>query len=209
MPEHFGDGRVPTPVRFFPALAVAPDRASLPEPSLAERLVLGEAEAVGEAYDRHHHRVRAFCRNLLRDDAAVEDLVQETFVTLPKAARRFRGDSSLETFLVSIAINHARHHVRAAARRRRAHERLGDQPLRPSPATPEEHHARRELGHALSRALDRLPLDQRVAFVLCAVEEHSASAAATIAGIPHATMRTRLFHARKKLRTLLAAEGYR
>jgi RNA polymerase sigma-70 factor (ECF subfamily) len=52
-----------------------------------------------------------------------------------------------------------------------------------------------------------LPLDQRVAFVLCDVEERTSGEAAELAGAPEATMRTRLFHARKKLRTALTKEG--
>lgn len=206
--EQFVTGRVLSSVRFFPVFTTASERTPARASSLVERLAAGEAESVGEAYDRHHRRVRAFCRNLLRDDAAVEDLVQETFLTLPRAARRFRGDSSLETFVISIAINRARHHVRAAARRRRAHERFGDQRETPRPRTPEDERSRRELGDALARALDQLPLDQRVAFVLCAVEERNAREAAEIVGVPHGTMRTRLFHARGKLKALLSAEGF-
>jgi len=39
--------------------------------------------------------------------------VHDVFVDLPAAMRRFRGRSSLRTFLMSIAVNHSRHHVRA------------------------------------------------------------------------------------------------
>ncbi len=66
--------------------------------------------------------MRAFAKRLVGETAATEDLVHEVFVTLPKAIRGYRGDSSLRTFLISIAVNHARHHVRAAVRRRRAME---------------------------------------------------------------------------------------
>jgi len=45
--------------------------------------------------------------------------------------------------------------------------------------------------------------------VLCDVEERTSSQAARIAGAPEGTMRTRLFHARKKLRALLEKEGFR
>ena len=65
---------------------------------------------------------------------------------------------------------------------------------------------RRELGIRLAAALDALPMPQRVAFVLCEVEELTAGQAAAIAGAPEATIRTRLFHARRRLRDLLAPE---
>jgi RNA polymerase sigma-70 factor (ECF subfamily) len=175
---------------------------------LVERVRRAEPQAVGQVYDEHHAAVRAFARRLVGDSAAAEDLVHEVFVSLPQAIRGYRGDASLRTFLISIAVNHARHHVRAAARRRAAMERLGREPVR-SAVDPEAHARRRELADALSRALDSLPLDQRVAFVLCEVEERSSHEAAGLVGVPEATVRTRLFHARRKLREALEEEDVR
>lgn len=175
---------------------------------LVQRLQAGDLAAVGEAYDANHAAVRAFACRLVGDRDEAEDLVQQVFVTLPKAVRRFDGRSSLRTYLISIAINHARHHVRAAARRRRAMERSAEGRELPS-TTPETATADRELAGLLSRALDALPIDQRVAFVLCEVEERTSVEAAAILGIPEATVRTRLFHARRKLRDALSREGVR
>lgn len=175
---------------------------------LCARLERGEPAAVGQVYDEHHEAVRAFAARLVGEPAAAEDLVHEVFVSLPRAIHGFRGESSLRTFLISIAVNHARHFVRAAARRRAALQKYSDEPP-PSSPSPERDLRRRELASALSRALDELPLDQRVAFVLCDVEERTSSQAARIAGAPEGTMRTRLFHARKKLRALLEKEGFR
>jgi len=173
---------------------------------LADRIAAGDVDAVAEAYEVHHAAVRGFARRLVGDEAVAEDLVHEVFVTLPRAIRGFRRDSTLRTFLVSIAVNHARHHVRAAGRRRAAMARLSEHPAPSSPPTPEEEVARRRLALKLSRALDGLPVDQRVVFVLCEVEERSSSEAAEIVGAPEATVRTRLFHARRKLREILSKE---
>jgi len=174
---------------------------------LATRIAAGDVDAVAEAYELHHGAVRAFARRLVGDDAVAEDLVHEVFVTLPSAVRGFRRESTLRTFLVSIAVNHARHHVRAAGRRRAAMARLSEHPGPAGPSTPEEDVARKRLALALSRALDELPVDQRVAFVLCEVEERSGAEVAEIVAAPEATVRTRLFHARKKLRELLSKEA--
>jgi RNA polymerase sigma-70 factor (ECF subfamily) len=180
------------------------------EAVLLERLRDGEPEAVAEVYDRHHAMVFAFARRLIGDAAAVQDLVHETFVSLPGAMRRFEGGSSLRTFLLSIAINHARHHLRAASRRRQAMQRFTHESSdAPPPSGPEQHALRVDLARELSRALDLLPLDQRVAFVLCEVEERTSKEAAVIVGAPEATVRTRLFHAKKKLREELEKRGYR
>lgn len=175
---------------------------------LLARLQRGETSAVGELYDAHHEALRAFAQRLLGDESSAEDLVHEVFVQLPRVIGRFRGDSSLRTFLIGIAVNRARHHVRSAQRRRAAMSRLAEQP-RQTVEQPDEDAERRRIVEALQRALDTLPMDQRVAFVLCEVEERASSEAATITGAPEATMRTRLHHARKKLRMHLEQEGFR
>jgi RNA polymerase sigma-70 factor (ECF subfamily) len=182
-------------------------REGADEPLVA-RLRAGRPDALAEAYDAHHAHVRAFARRLVGDDATAEDLVQETFLALPRAAARFRGESSLRTLLVSIAIHHAQHHVRAAARRRAATARLASEPVPRSPS-PADDVARRQLAVALTRALDTLPIDQRVAIVLCEVEERTSAEVARIVGAPEATVRTRVFHAKKKLVEALAREGIR
>jgi RNA polymerase sigma-70 factor (ECF subfamily) len=175
---------------------------------LVERVRRGDLDAIGEVYDRHHAAVRAFARRLVGDEHAAEDLLHEVFVSLPAAMKRFQGGSSLRTFLVSIAVNHARHHLRGAARRRAAMDRLAFEPPQ-SPPDPERQADRASLARALDRALDALPLDQRVAFVLCEVEERTSREAAEITGAPEATVRTRLHHARLKLRAALEKEGFR
>ncbi len=175
---------------------------------LAQRLRRGEAAALGEAYDQHHEHVRAFARRLLGDDDAAEDLVQETFLALPDVIRRYRGDGGLRSFVIGVAANHARHHVRAATRRRAAHERSAEVERTPE-ATPEDAARRKQLARALVRALDELPFEQRVAIVLCEVEERTAAEAAAMVGAPEATIRTRVFHGKKKLRDALDKQGVR
>ncbi|HMR79108.1 MAG TPA: RNA polymerase sigma factor, partial [Polyangiaceae bacterium] len=103
-------------------------RAASAEDSLVDRLARAEPSAVGRVYDEHHTAVRAFARRLLGNEAAAEDLVQDVFVALPRAVSNFRQTSSLRTFLIGIAVNHARHHLRSAARRRAATERMGREP---------------------------------------------------------------------------------
>jgi RNA polymerase sigma-70 factor (ECF subfamily) len=190
----------------LPAAAAQP--ACTAEDSLVARLRRGEAVALAEAYDAHSTQVRAFAVRFLGDDMAAEDLVQETFVALGAAMRGFTGAASLRTFLISIAVNRARHHVRAAARRRAATAKLGALPRAPA-RTPEDDLERMRLSALLSRALDRLPLEQRVAFVLFEVEERTSAEVATIVGASEVTVRARVWHARRKLRELLAKEGVR
>lgn len=172
---------------------------------LLARVASGSASALASVYDAHAERVYAFARRLVGDDAAAEDLVHDVFLALPAAAGRYRGDASVRTFLLSIAQNHSRHHVRAAARRRAALARLEDEP-HATTSPPDREAERRQLAKRLQRALDALPLDQRIAFVLCEVEEQTSGEAAVIVGAPEGTVRTRLFHAKKKLREALEEE---
>jgi RNA polymerase sigma-70 factor (ECF subfamily) len=188
------------------SFAMAPDRdldRGLEEaPTLHARLADGDPTAVDETYRLHHAALRAFANRYLGDAFAAEDLVHDVFVALPSAMRRFRGDSSLRTFLIAIAVKRAYKHVRSATRRRAALARLAEQPERTTRG-PDAVLDDARMADALYRALDRLPRDQRTAFVLCEVDQMTAGEAAAIVDAPEATVRTRLFHARKKLRELL------
>jgi RNA polymerase sigma-70 factor (ECF subfamily) len=198
----------PSSAMVAPVRVVADTSRVAAQGMLVERLQEGNVAALGELYDLHAPALLAFARRLVGDGDAAKDLVHEVFMTVPTAIQRFEGNASLRTFLVSIAVNHARHHVRSAARRRAAGDRLAREPLAAT-GTPEQALSRERLAQALSSALDTLPLDQRVAFVLCEVEERTSREVGEIVGAPEATVRTRLFHAKKKLREELERRGVR
>ena len=185
--------------------AARPISGAAEESSILESLRHRDLDGLARAFDRWHQRVRVLARRLLSDAAAAEDVVQDAFAALPHAVHRFRGEVDLETFLLAIAVKRVRHHQRAAARRQRALARLvGDE--RCGPRDPEQEAYRRELGLRLAAALDQLPLPQRIAFVLCEIEELTSAQAAAVAGVPEATVRTRLYHARRRLRDVLGEE---
>ena len=75
--------------------------------------------------------------------------------------------------------------------------------------TPEQSAQGAQLARALLNALDSLSVDHRVTFVLCEVEERTSREVAEITQVPEATVRTRLHHAKKKLRVILEREGMR
>src|SRR5262249_41944180 len=154
---------------------------------LVARLRRADIAAITLVYHQHHVPVRAFAQRLVGDVEAAEDLVQEVFSALPSAIARFRGEASLRTFLVSMAVNHAEHHVRAGARRRAALARLAREPSLPG-HSPERDFARTELADRLLFALDQLPLEQRVVVVLAEVEERTSGEIAVIVGAPEGTV---------------------
>lgn len=193
------------PVAHLVARSPDKDREDDTPHALVARLQRADVEAMTLVYRQHHVAVRAFAQRLIGDIEAAEDLVQDVFVALPTAIARFRGDCALRTFLVSIAIHHAKNHVRAAARRRAALARLAREPEPDAPADPQRTIERRQLGDRLMLALDELPLEQRVAIVLAEIEERTSAEIAAIVGAPEGTVRTRVFHAKRKLREIFDA----
>jgi RNA polymerase sigma-70 factor (ECF subfamily) len=168
------------------------------EVSFRDRIARGELDALRDAYRRHHAAVRAFAGRLLGDHAAAEDLVHDVFVALPRAAARFRGDCSFEGFLVGIAANLARRHLRTSKRRRAAFQRLSWE-LPAAPPPPDQTAAEQELVLLLMRALDELPDKLRISFVLVQIEERDASEVAALLGVPASTVRARVAAARSRL----------
>jgi RNA polymerase sigma-70 factor (ECF subfamily) len=182
------------------------DDVADPDADLVARLRAGDRAAVEMVYVAHHAAIRGFARRLVGDAASAEDIVHETFVALPRAIRRFRGDGSLRAFLIGVAANHSRRHVRSATRRRRATERLAArEEVQPRVVDATAALINRQLAHRLWAALDELPIDQRVVFVLCEAEQRTSVEVAAIVGAPEGTVRTRLFHAKRKLRQMLEA----
>jgi RNA polymerase sigma-70 factor, ECF subfamily len=174
-----------------------------PMGGLVERLERADTIALTLLYKQHHEAVRAFARRLVGDAAIAEDLVHDVFLAVPAAFRRYRRDSGVRTFLISIAVNKAKHHVRAACRLRHTMEKLAGEPVSGDDVSADEALERKQLRSDLQRALDRLPIEQRVVVILCAVEERTAAEVAAIVGAPENTVRTRLFHGRRKLRELM------
>jgi RNA polymerase sigma factor (sigma-70 family) len=137
-------------------MAMSAPAVSLPAPddSLIAGLRAGDRGAVSRAYEAHHAVIRSFAQRLVGDPGAAEDIVHDTFVALPRAISSFRGDASLRTFLIGVAVNHAKRHVRSAVRRRAAMSRLAEDPGS-SPAAvrdPEQEAARRQLADRLWKA---------------------------------------------------------
>jgi RNA polymerase sigma-70 factor (ECF subfamily) len=186
------------------ALAEPPSRRGS-EADLVRRTIAGDQAALLDLYRAHQHRVRAFARRVLGSEGAADDLLHELFLALPRTLMNFRAESSLGSFLVGVAARRAKHHVRSSVRRRLAEDRAAHEPPASS-RTPDRDLERRELAARLSAALAELPLDQRIAFVMCEVEERTSVEVAALLGERDGTIRGRLHLAKKKLREALASK---
>jgi RNA polymerase sigma-70 factor, ECF subfamily len=168
----------------------------------------GRSEALVLIYRQHQHAVRAFARRLLGVDADAEELVQDTFVQLPRVVGKFRGESALRTYILGITANLSRNYLRSRRRREALLERSAnrEEGLHSS-SSGRAAVERLFLAAQLMTAMEQLSTQQRLAFVLLEVEERTSFEAGEILGIPPSTVRARANSARKKLQELL--EGVR
>jgi RNA polymerase sigma-70 factor (ECF subfamily) len=184
------------------------ERASVLDAELIAALGAGDPSALGTAYLEHKKAVLLATTRLVIDRSIAEDLAQETFMVLPQALKTFRGGCSLRTFVVSIAVNLARHHVRNTIRRRQALHRYAEIPeLRVMPS-PEQVLLQRQLGQSIVRALRQLSPEKQETFLLREYHEHTSLETAELVNAPEATVRTRVHHARRTLQQVLSQEGY-
>lgn len=154
-------------------------------------------------YEQHREALWSFSLRLVGDPVSAEDLVHDVFVSLPKVLPKIRPGTPLRSFLLGVAANLGRNHLRSARRRRRLAETWGREAPFVSAECPERSVSRRTLAAQLQRALDALSHNHRVVFVLCEVEQHSTDEVAEILELAPGTVRSRLFHARRQLQALL------
>jgi RNA polymerase sigma-70 factor (ECF subfamily) len=144
----------------------------------------------------HYEAVYRFCARRVGMERAA-DVAQETFLTAQRALSKFRGESSLSTWLIGIAHNECRR----ASRQMRTEPLLLDvDPARPSSERSEETLVDRE---ALRAALARLSEEHREVVVLHELEGLTYEEIAVIVGVPVGTVKSRLHHAFLNLRKVL------
>ncbi len=194
-----------------PGKLLAFRRSSRPPQPMSDEALLaacavGEEAALGLLYDRHSKPLSRFVsRVALGPGSDVEDLVQCTFIEVWKSAARFHGKGTVRSWIFGIGANVSRHYIRSEVRRRFAMDSLSERPCAKT-LRPDERVETAQMVDKLSGALRRLSHDQRVAFVLCDIEDMSGVEAARTLGVRQGTLWRRLHDARKKLRADLESE---
>jgi RNA polymerase sigma-70 factor (ECF subfamily) len=162
---------------------------------LVQRILSGDKAAGEQFVIEHYEAIFRFLRNLTGSKEDAEDLTQQTFLRAWEALPSFRGDSSLSTWLHSIAYREYTHWLRS---------RREFVPLDEIVDMPDEQ-ANQNLEAVLLRwAIYRLDPEHREVFVLYYVQGFSVSEIAKIIGVPAGTVKSRLFFARQKLKELLS-----
>lgn len=166
---------------------------------LFEGMARGDLGPLGEVFDRHHARVRAFAERVLANPADAADLVQETFLTASRAAASFEPGAAAKPFLLGVAAQLARRRRRSFARLRAILETFALAPMAPR-ATPEDDLAAGEETALLDAAVARLSHEHREVVLMVHLGGLSGVEAAKALGIPAGTVWRRLHEARAELR---------
>lgn len=160
---------------------------------VAQRAASGDREAMAEIVRLFYSDVYRFCSRLVGLDGA-DDAAQETFIIALKRVRDFRGDSSLKTWLLGIALNVTRN-----LSRKKTTLPLADWDY-PASDDPSDQLIGAE---ELRRALAKLSPEHREAVILHEMEGLTYDECGEILGVPAGTIKSRLFHAFRQLRTHL------
>jgi len=176
-----------------------PEETGKPEElCLVQAVLAGDRAAFDRLVQQHSAQVTSVVRRVGSEPNEVEDIVQETFLRAYQSLRRFRGRSQLRTWLIQIAINVCRDRQRSFWKRR-VHLTL---PEGPDPAQGCFVDATL-LQQSVAAAVAKLPEKLRLPFVLHAFEELSGIEIAAVLGWSESTVWTRIYAARKQLRTQL------
>jgi RNA polymerase sigma-70 factor (ECF subfamily) len=174
----------------------APERG---ERKLLERIATRDREAMREFYLLYYRRLARFLRRITRRHDLVDEIINDTLFVVWEKAGYFRGDSRVSTWIMGIAYRRGLNLLRAEYR---ADERMvlpttQDQHLRDPVAE------QSDLAELLEHALESLSPDHRAVLELTYRLGHSCGEIAVIMDCPINTVKTRMFHARNKLRTLV------
>lgn len=189
---------------------------------LVERAQAGDKKAFGLLVEKYHRKLGRLVSRMVRDQAEVEDVVQEAFIKAYRALHNFRGDSAFYTWLYRIGINTAKNYLVSLGRKPQV---LNDVEIEDAEnfegvtdmrtmETPETAMANKQIAQTVNDTIANLPEELRTAITLRELEGMSYEEIADIMQCPIGTVRSRIFRAREtiaaKLRPLLnSAENKR
>jgi len=189
-------------------VAVLPEWAAAGESSsdeaLIRRIAASDQSAMRALFAQYRVTLYRWLLRLVDDRALAEDLLSEVFLDVWRRAASFEARSSVSTWLLAIARYKA-----LSARRRRTDAELDEATVSMVPDTaddPEVALQKKGRTEALRQSLTRLSPDHREVIDLAYYHGKSVKEIAEIAGINEATVKTRMFYARKKLAELVGTK---
>lgn len=181
----------------------------LDDVELARYAAARNPHAVRTITTRNNQRLFRTAWSVLRNHADAEEVVQEAYLKAFNSLETFNGNSSLSTWLTRIVFNAAIDRKRAIQRRHTEYlqqdvaileEYQSRYKSQAGPQSPESELLRKQFAELLKTVIARLPDDFRSVFVLRDIEGLSVSETAEVLQIKEATVKSRLFRARRELR---------
>ena len=182
---------------------------------LVVRAQQGDKKAFGMLVEKYHRKLGRLLGRMIRDQAEVEDVVQESFIKAYRALPNFRGDSAFYTWLYRIGINTAKNYLVSMGRRPQVMQEVeiedvenfeGGYEMRTTD-TPETALMTKQIAQTVNDTVAALPEELRTAITLREIEGLSYEEIATLMQCPIGTVRSRIFRAREtiseKLKPLL------
>jgi RNA polymerase sigma-70 factor, ECF subfamily len=196
------------PVKFESTGASRPERArgvggalgDARDRALIARIAQADRAALKELYLLYHRRLARFLTRITSRYDLAEEIINDTFWVVWQRAGEFRGASYVSTWLMGIAY---RRGLKALKRARNM--QAGAHDVAEEGGASHEPWSGAERREWLNVALERLPSEQRLVLELAYHLGHSCEEIAQIMNCPVNTVKTRMFHARKKLKVLLPA----
>jgi RNA polymerase sigma-70 factor, ECF subfamily len=170
---------------------------------LLERVATGDREAFREIYIAYHRRLARFLTRLTRRYDVAEEIINDALWVVWKRAGDFRGESRVSTWIMGIAYRRALKLIRRAA----THARVMTLEQSDGESATEDSLEATSNRQLIQRGLGQLPLEQRLVLEFAYYLDHSCEEIAEIMECPVNTVKTRMFHARRKLRTILSEDA--
>jgi RNA polymerase sigma-70 factor (ECF subfamily) len=190
----------------------APATDRLDEMACLEAMQRGDARCLGPFFEAWADRLYGLALRLLRDPAAAEDVVQESFLKLMANAEKLEGRARLATWLYRVVYNACIDRLREQKRLVPVPAEDGDEAAVPMPSvlvdfslSPEEMLRDAQTRDALEEAIAGLPPTLRAAFLLRDVEGLTTAEAAEALSVTETNLKVRLHRARLALRERLSA----
>jgi RNA polymerase sigma-70 factor (ECF subfamily) len=176
--------------------------ADASEAELVRQIAGGDRESLALLYRRYHRRLVRFLSRVTRRADVIDEAVNDVFWVVWQHADRYRGEARVSTWIMGIAYRCALKALRVHGSEPDtvAHDDDGDDVASSALADPFAAH---ELNDWVGKGLARLSPDQRVAIELAYGGGHSLEEIAAIMDCPVSAVKSRMFHARVKLRNLL------
>lgn len=171
-----------------------------------EAVANGDRDAFRTLFERYYPLIYRFVLRMVRDPGMAEEAANDALLDVWRGAGRFKGNSRVSTWVYGIAHHKALSALRRFGNRREVDLEEADCEADPSDS-PEEAFSISQRSEHVRKALQGLPLIHRAVTELVFFHGLNYSEIAQVLGCPENTVKTRIFHAKRKLHVLLAGVG--